>query len=461
MEHDYSEHKMSQIERLLLRSSSSEDTSPEMGVLLGHALAMDYKTVVIAKDFMKSSTMMKEALVSGILSSGSDVIDLGCTTAPATAMAAKMGDCAVYVSEHRDYGMISGYLLINTDGSLFRRDQIRHLNKILSDRPPMPDYRHLGTRIHKSFATEEYNERIISLFEEGVGASVVLDCGCGTASESAPQILNAIGIDVITINAQIDQNYMSRPILADDTELGDLEEFVNKESGYIGIAMNKIGTLVTLVDENGRHVDRDKMLALMIMYLRPKKIVVPVDITTLIEDALFGRIDCEVSTPHPENDPSEIELVLTNCNAGAVCSGVADSGAELGYYDGGVVFGDISMMADGIYTAAILAQLSRDNSINKIIDGFPEYYRDSEILHIECGRDEFTRMIHERIQFIRAEEVIERDGWKANMGEGWFIVRFADEDDSVEIVAESKDRAYLVGLMEIAGDLVDRCSKGQ
>ena len=49
------EQGMPQAERILLRSSPSEDTSPEMGLLLGHALAMDHRKVVVGRDLMRST----------------------------------------------------------------------------------------------------------------------------------------------------------------------------------------------------------------------------------------------------------------------------------------------------------------------------------------------------------------------------------------------------------------------
>ena len=135
---------MAQADRILLRSSPAENTSPEMGILLGHALAMDNRKVVVGRDLMRSSSMMKEALVAGLTSSGADVLDVGVVSCPALALAASKGDCAVYVTEYRGYGMTSGYLLVNPNGSLFRKEQLRHLEMYLVDPPKLPESGGLG-----------------------------------------------------------------------------------------------------------------------------------------------------------------------------------------------------------------------------------------------------------------------------------------------------------------------------
>ena len=70
---------------LLLRSSPSEDTTPEMGLLLGHALSVRYHKVVVGMDLMQSSSMMMNAVIAGLVSSGADVIDIGVVSGPVAA----------------------------------------------------------------------------------------------------------------------------------------------------------------------------------------------------------------------------------------------------------------------------------------------------------------------------------------------------------------------------------------
>ena len=449
-------------DRILLRSSPSEDTSPEMGLLLGHALAMDYKRVVIARDLMKSSTMMKEALVAGLTSSGADVIDLGCTSAPVTAMMAKHGDCAVYITEYREYGLISGYLLMNSNGSLFRKDQIRHLDKIFTEKQELPDYRHLGNVRTYNFATEEYNRRLLSILRAPAGCSLVLDCNCGVSADSAPQVLNGMGADVIAVNAQKDRNFISRPISMTEAEHREIRQFVESDPGTIGVILNRIGTLATILDEKGSVMDSEKVLALIVMFLKPKCIVVPANMTSLVEDAFWGRIDVGMITPFEDAPAEERRFIRAPMDAGSICEAVANNGADIGFYEDGIIFGDISMMSDGIYASAVVAQMSAENSLYRMCEDLPEYYSDSKQFRFECTRDEFSRMFGERLSTMKFEDIQHIDGWRVQMDDGWFMVRFDDDNEqNLVVTAESTDRAYLIGLMEIAGDMVEECSKGQ
>lgn len=451
---------MSQVDRLVLRSTPSEETSPEMGIVLGHALAMDYRRVVVARDLMRSSTMMKDALVSGLVSAGCDVVDLGCTSEPVAALSAKMGDCAVYVTEPREYGLISGYILLNPNGSLFRKDQIRHLEKIFTDPPSLPDYKGLGTVRTYRYAIEDYNRRLLSILGR-ISGSLILDCGCGTAADSAPQILNALGADVISVNAHKDLNFVSAPADTDEADMKDLKLLIGIEPGCIGISINKTGTLLTVLDEKGRKVRYEDLAAMIIMFLKPRKVVVPYTMSSLLEDAFNGMEDVEMSTPMEDPPEEERAFIRVETNGGSVCETVAKEGADIGFYDGGIIFGDMSMMSDGIFAAMVIARLSGDNSLNQIVDSFPPHYRDEHDYEYGCSRDEFVRMMTEEIPSLGSDRIQRREsGWRVDMDSGWIAFELHGED-IVRVISESTDKAYLVGLAEIAGDLVQKCSMGQ
>ena len=150
---------------------------------------------------------------------------------------------------------------------------------------------------------------------------------------------------------------------------------------------------------------------------------------------------------------------MTSKNAAAVCEAVA-SGAELGFYDGGIIYRDISMMPDGIRTAAVMAGIAGDKSINKMIGTFPEYLRSRSVRDFSAVPEAFKREMDERLPGMEGRTLVRDYAWRVDLEGGWFLVRLIKTPGpAIEIVAESKDRAYVIGLVEIAGDLVDECLK--
>ena len=451
---------MPQDDRILLRSSPTEDTTPEMGIILGHALAMDFRRVVVARDLMRSSSMMKEALVSGLLSSGADVVDIGVASGPAVALAASKGDCAVYVTEYRGYGMVSGYILINTDGSLFRKEQIRHLRKIFVDPPELPASGSLGHVMHLSGAVEEYNALVLSRSADCSECSAVLDCGCGPAAASLPMMLNARGAGLLSINAQVDPDYKSDSVDELGLDTSDVRNLVQSCPGSIGISVNKAGTMISLIDEKGDEFAPEELLALLVMHMRPERIAVPLDSSSLVRDAFLGRLGAVVPGDAPgERDPSG--YVMTATDIGAVCAAVSE-GAEIGYYEGGIIFGDTSLMPDGIRAAMVAAEIAGVTSVNRLLDSFPRYRRDSREEELPGTPDAFVRAVEDALPEMGGEVTSVGEAWRVDLGEGWFMVSLRrGQTPVVRIDAEAEDRAYLVGLMEVADHFVSDCMKAQ
>ena len=450
---------MTESGRLVLRSSASKDTTPEMGLLLGRALAMDYRRVVVARDYMRSSTM-KDALVAGLIANGADVVDVGFVSFPVAGMHASKGDCAVYVTEYREFGRFSGYVLMNSDGGLFRIDQVRHLDRVFDEPVSVPE--RLGRVIEQADCVEEYNRKLLSLMAHDTECAIVLDCNCGSSALSAPQILNAMGADLASMNAQFDRDYTVHSLIPSDSDLRDLRQFIGSDPGTVGIALNRIGNLMTVLDEKGNVIPEETALAMMVLMMRPRTLVVPMDISSLVIDAFYGRLDVDMNLKGEVPEGTELKLVLTVPNAGIVCDEMRASGAELGYYAGGFIFSDLSMTPDAIHASCIIAQIAAANSLVALTSSFPEYYRDSTTFRILCPKEDFRRLMDERIAALGHEYMGNSYGWRVDMGDGWFIVRLDTEaSDTVEVIAESRDRAYLAGMAEVAADLVDSCSKGQ
>jgi len=453
---------MERSDRLLLRSSSSEDTTPDMGLILGHALALDYKKVVIGMDMMKSSPMMKNALVSGLISSGADVIDVGVVSGPALALAASMGDCGVYITEFRQLDLVSGFLLFNKDGSLFGNDQIRHLDRVFEEGYKRPDYKSLGSIKQYYQATEDYNQKALSLISEKAGGSIILNCNCGMASDSAPQIMNIIGADVISINGQKDRNFVSDSLSTKEADTRHMKALVEANAGSTGISINRIGTQLRVFDESGTALTDEQVLAILILYLRPTKVVVPMDMTKFIEDAFRGNTGVKIWTPNPEPDAEKTEFIYARPDLSGIRKAMAESSADIGYYKGGFIFSNISLGPDAILASEYLALFSGTNNMKLIVSSFPEYYSETKAYRISCTQDDFIRVMNANLPEVSPIKITEDDCWRVEMTGGWFYVTFnKDSEDTVDVIAESNDKVYLVSLVEVIDGLMEACESGQ
>jgi len=453
---------MEQNDRLLLRSSPSEDTTPEMGILLGHALASKFKKVVVGMDLMKSSPMMMGAVMAGLVSSGVDVVDIGFVSAPVACYAARKGDCCVYVTEFRQRDLVSGYLLIGSDGSYMDNDTIRQLDRVITEGYTLPEYKSIGSVKKYYNATMDYNNRLLSLLKDTGGGSVILDCNCGTATDSAPQILNSIGTDIISINAQKDRNFMSNSLSTKEADIKQMRALVEANTGSIGISLNRVGSLMRVFDENGNPVSDEHVLALLILYLKPSRIVVPMNMSGFIEDVFRGKTGLHVNTPREDADAEKMKIVYVRPNASSVHKAMMVNEADIGYYDGGFVFRDVSLGADAIYASVLLSQFSGSNSMRDKLGEFQEYYTENKDYKIACTHDDFIRMMNQNSGDVSPTTFYDSGWWRINMPGGSFSVSFEDEtSDIVKVTAESNDKLYLISMIEVIDGLMETCSAGQ
>ncbi len=139
------------------------------------------------------------------------------------------------------------------------------------------------------------------------------------------------------------------------------------------------------------------------MFLKPKSMAVPMDITMLVDDAFRGRLD--------GTEPKDPEgFVMTDIGIAAVCEAVVAE-AEPGFYDEGIIIGDMGVMLDRIHTAAVMARMAGDKSINRIVDGFPEYLCDRKVRECQYPVESFKHAVDEAVPGMEGRAMVRTDAW--------------------------------------------------
>jgi phosphoglucosamine mutase len=446
---------------LMLRTIADEDMTAEKALRIGRMIGRSYKSVCVGSDMSPSSGMIKNALISGLLSAGADVNDAGIAPAPAVALASKGSDCAVMVGEPDELGLISGLRLMNSDGSVFTKEQIRRM--VVEERAerPLPGYKGIGKLRRIDSVADEYIKTICERYPMKVDAPVILDCGCGCASVCAPRILASIGADLTTINAQNDPRYVPRPPGVGAHDISGLEEIVHTDLGSIGIALNGDGTKLALIDEKDEYVEPEKILALLLIYTKPSSLVVPFSASAVVDDAFRDLIGEGVSTDAKARYNRRI--IRAEGNLESITEAVRKNDAEMGAMsDGTFIFSDVTLCPDAINTAVMLTKMSGENSLSNLLASFPDYVVLKESVYGPGNTELFGRKLAERLNSLDRKDVWEIEGGRVGMSGGWFAVsRNANDRDYIDVTAEAKDKAYAVSMMELAKDIVNDCLRSE
>jgi phosphoglucosamine mutase len=262
-----------------IRGRSNGVITPELALKVGQAAGLifrrgDYRhRVVIGKDTRLSGYMIENALTSGFLSVGMDVMLLGPVPTPAVAMLTRSmrADIGVMISASHNAYEDNGIKLFGPDGYKLS-DEIeleieRLLDSDLSRR--LADSKWIGRAkrvegVHARYI--EFAKRTLPRSVSLEGMRVVIDCANGAAYSVAPDALWELGAEVVKLGVTPDGFNINRDV--GSTAPSALQQKVREVRADIGIALDGDADRVLIVDEKGQVVDGDQLMAVVAQSFR-------------------------------------------------------------------------------------------------------------------------------------------------------------------------------------------------
>ena len=224
--------------------------------------------VVIGKDTRLSGYMIELALLSGFTAVGMDVFLLGPMPTPAVAMLTRSlrADLGVMISASHNRYDDNGIKFFDPDGYKLSDEAEQEIEKLIDvktdDLLAAPDRIGRATRVES--AQERYIEfakRTLSRNLRLGGLRIVIDCANGAGYKVAPEALWELGAEVIKIGVAPDGRNINYKCGSTAPEA--LVEKVLEVRADIGIALDGDADRVVIVDEKGRLVDGDQLMAVI------------------------------------------------------------------------------------------------------------------------------------------------------------------------------------------------------
>ena len=257
-----------------IRGKIAEEITPELALNVGKAISTYLgkgKRVVVGYDTRTSNLMMERAVSAGILNGGCHVLSLGMVPTPVVGYAAmKLGaDAGVMITASHNPSPDNGIKLWNPDGMAYLQEQERTIEKIIHEKDFYnASWQDLGKIEDKSPVINDYIEDLLNLMNIKPGLKVVVDCANGAASYLSPLILRKAGCHVVSLNAQPDGFFPGRNPEPSAANLKELMKVVKATGADLGIAHDGDADRMLAVDELGRLVDGDKIMAICSKYLK-------------------------------------------------------------------------------------------------------------------------------------------------------------------------------------------------
>lgn len=222
--------------------------------------------VVIGKDTRLSGYMIENALVAGFTSVGMDVVQVGPMPTPAVAMLTRSmrADLGVMISASHNPYYDNGIKLFGPDGYKLSDDDECAIEALLENPPMLVDSARIGRARRVEDARGRYSHFAKSCFPEELrldGLKVVIDCANGAAYQVAPSALWELGAETIAIG--VTPNGTNINDNCGSTSPAMLQETVVASGADIGIALDGDADRLIIVDELGRLVDGDQIMALI------------------------------------------------------------------------------------------------------------------------------------------------------------------------------------------------------
>ena len=363
-----------------VRGVANAGLTPEMAFKLGrdggYVLTKDKKDgerakVLVSRDTRISGQMLEYALISGLLSVGIEVLEVGVITTPGLSylVRAQGADAGVQISASHNPVEDNGIKFFGSDGlklSDAKEEEIEKLIDAPEDKLPRPSAEGLGTVTNYHEGASKYLQFIENtLPEELSGIKVVVDGANGAASALISRLFADMGVDFTTIATHPDGLNINDHVGATHTK--KLQEEVVKQGAQLGLAFDGDADRCIAVDENGNEVDGDHIMYVIGSYLadhgRLKKDTI---VTTVMSNLGFTKA----------LERRGLKNIRTQVGDRYVSEEMRDNGYNLGGEQSGhVIISDYHNTGDGMLTGLHLLYVMKDTgkSLSELLNDFKEY----------------------------------------------------------------------------------------
>ena len=395
-------------------------------------------TIVIGRDPRTSGEMVKHAVIAGVLSSGSRVVDLGMCPVPTVQLQVRQRHAhgGIAITASHNPAEWNALKFIGPAGLFLDAGQARELLDIYHQ----GEYTKVtGAEIRTCEEVEGATDAHIKAILDVLGPlpktekpiRVVLDSCNGAASLVGPKLLEALGATVIPINVTPDGSF-PRPAEPVPENLGDLCDAVREHNADIGFAQDMDADRLAIVSERGEPIGEDYTLVLAALHVLQRErgpVVANLSTTSALDD-IAQQFGCPV--------------FRTKIGEVNVTDGMRQHSAVIGGEgNGGVIYPRINFGRDSLVGIALVLHLLVESgkSVSELLETFPRYSIVKE--KMECSSQRIPGVLRMLRQEYANFPIDTRDGVKVTLDDGWFLVRGSNTEPIVRIVAEarSEDRA--------------------
>lgn len=402
--------------------------------------------ILVGMDTRISGDMLEAALVAGILSVGAEAVCLGVVPTPAVAyLTRKYGaDAGVVISASHNPVEYNGIKFFNSQGYKLSdelEDRIQAVIENGFEGVPMPTGGDVGRKVVEEAALEHYIDFVKSTIDvDFKGMKIALDCANGASYESAVETFRTLGAEVVVINNDPDGVNINKN--CGSTHPEELMEYVAKKQCNLGLAFDGDADRCLAVDENGKLIDGDFMMAICGKYLKEQgKLTKDVVVVTVMSNL---GLDIALTK-------EGIKTVKTKVGDRYVLEEMAKEGYKLGGEQSGhVIFLEYNTTGDGLLTGLQLAAIVKKSGkklseLASMMKELPQVLVNAEVPNDKKDIHEIDSEIANEIAKI--EEKLQ--------GCGRVLIRPSGTEPLVRVMLEGENQAEIDDIAHSLAKLIE------
>jgi phosphomannomutase / phosphoglucomutase len=425
-----------------IRGLADTELTDEVARGVGRAVATRLKregarSLCLARDIRASSPRLSAALTEGVLAAGLDAVDVGIVATPVFyyAILRTGADGGVTVTGSHNPIEYNGFKICRGTSPVWG-EEIRAIGRQMRE----GDFENGRGKRREQAILADYKAMVLERVPRGRRLKIVVDAGNGTGGEIGPEVLEGLGHEVVRLYCDLDGRFPNH--LPDPTVpkyMRDLQARVVAEKADLGVGYDGDADRIGLVDETGRLLFGDQILALfavdLLARLPGSAILYDVKCSQALEDVVraAGGIPVMWKTGHSllKAKMREDRIPL----AGEMSGHMFFAEGYFGFDD--AIYGSARMA--GILSGSADTLAAR-------VDRMPVYQNSPEI-RVACPDDAKFRVVEELARhFQRDHRVITIDGARVVFPDGWGLVRASNTQPVLVLRFESRTREGLAAI---------------
>ncbi len=423
-----------------IRGIVNETLTPEIVYEIGRAIGSEAfergeQKIIVARDGRLSGPELLDALKTGLMASGRDVIDIGEVPTP-----------VLYFASHH-LGVYSGVMVTGSHNPA----NYNGLKIVLAgDTLCGPEIHKLYKRVVSTelLSGEGHEERkdVVPAYMKAITGDValaqplkvVIDCGNGIAAKVAPRLYQALGCEVVGIFCKIDGSFPNHdPDPSKEENLKELADMVKSEQADLGIAFDGDGDRIGVIDSNGNIIWPDTQLMLFSMDMLSRNpgadVIFDVNCSKHLSSTIRGNggrpIMWKVGHSNIKEKMRETDALLAGERSGHIYFKERWFGFDDGLYAG----------------ARLLEILAADfRKSTEVFDVFPKTVSTTE-MHVAMSDTEkkpFMEKFTLAADF-KSGNVTTIDGVRVDFADGWGLVRASNTSPHIAMRFEADNEEAL------------------